>query len=544
MKANSCARAERYKTDASGTTGQKRGEHKFLSIETDPEYDKCAETTSPVDYTAYKALPSNAALMSLLSDEQLDPTIKIKILGFLISNSQNYKIDASQSNFIKLDACDNNSLGCARISISVPRIETVLDILTGCDRIIAVNLLFSKDALYNFINAGLPSATPCAPLPPAVISIILSVKKSKAFCFRMFLAIYLKIQHASLDLSFIQAFISADIAGIKKHEKACVLLAKAKEYFKIFKATGDYKALTKSLRILEHGKNVHFTDRRFADARFKIFFYVGDFYTAMECGRGSLNEYTAMAQIDRAEAIARLDAIVWSPVRSARSRCQHALLLAGLSIDAGNSPLAFYKKALAAFPSSSELRLELLRSLKHSDLAAALAHANELKAAVEAGEISGGIADLILFEMYIIIRRLRGNYMAFLYGVRKRRNIPLFSQEIAYFEHKTYETIDSGDSISAGLFLIKEIVRRDCNSDGCCSECRVRYAHLMDLVYKYKDNGDLVLLHYMLFKSIEIKKVADHLDPALGFYWPRLARIHGFEEKAAKGVAMILGDFR
>lgn len=62
-------------------------------------------------------------------------------------------------------------------------------------------------------------------------------------------------------------------------------------------------------------------------------------------------------------------------------------------------------------------------------------------------------------------------------------------------------------------------------------------------IHRFPDNGDFIILHYFIFNDLGIKRVADHLDPEGGFYWPRLRLAGSFKEKVERGAALAQRDF-
>lgn len=266
-------------------------------------------------------LPLLYSLLAGLTDFEQ----RLRVLGCLMSRVQLEKVTICESErSISLHGAGRDSISLERIqeagtarspglfgleddyarlyaNVEMTRIETLLAILQGCSRRLAVACSFDRDALYNYINARLSGIKACCELDRATESLILSIRVCKSFTFKMFLSVYLKIQHAYLTKGFLNIFMNGDIAGLRGGERDCLLLAKARELFKLFKRTSDFQALRRSLRILG-GKR----SKQFRSARAKIHFYLGDYYSAMEMSRGTLAEYIAVALINARESAGRL----------------------------------------------------------------------------------------------------------------------------------------------------------------------------------------------------------------------------------------------
>ncbi|KAI5176557.1 hypothetical protein PAEPH01_2357, partial [Pancytospora epiphaga] len=300
----------------------------------------------------------------------------------------------------------------------------------------------------------------------------------------------------------------------------------------------------------------------FKEGRVKISMCIGDYYTAMKFGKGSITEYIALAHINPMETVKRLKGAIslnldkfvdhkkdlnglkqldLSRKCKDSAELQYILLLVSILTKAGHSPIFVYKEALRKYSGSLAIHLDLIRFLKTKNKERAYNHTIWLHDILIGLKIDEDITNEILFEEYILTRLLGLDYMRLLYNIRKKRNIPLFIQEIAYFEHRSIDMLTCENSVS--LFLFKDVMRRDCNRDKCCHFCKEKYAKFIEYVYKYPKNGDFIILHYFIFMDVRIKKVSDHLDPEEGFYWPRLKFVTEFVEKMSQGIELARLDF-
>lgn len=480
-----------------------------------------------------------AFILSLLR-EPLEFRLKLKVIGYLAAHDRIDNITVGEEHVV-FDTPEPPSP--RRLNIKVSRLTILAEILKCCCKTVVLSLGAQKEEIYDYINTCIKTK-PCSIMEPELESIILSIRECAFFNFRMFISIYLKIQDAFLSRSFITAFITPDIAKIRDAEKDIITLAKAKELYRLFKRDGDYRVLKTALKLLGCKKN-----SQLLNARARIYSYIGDFYSAMECSRGTPNEYAAMALVNKDVAIERLQKKLGvregefsvSSLLSVIARgngphppaadAPYFVLLAELCEN--TCPLYVYRAGIVR--GVAEMYLGLVRYLKRSDPTAARA----LGMALMEAQCANG--DYIAFEAYIAVRRLGGDYMSFLYDIRKLHNTPLIVQEIAYFEHRHASQLK--DDSTVHLFLFKNILRRACNKNGCCADCRGRYSNMLESVYQFRDNGDFILLHFFVNNDLEIRKVAEHFEPEAGFYWPRLSRIVDFQSKMRAGIEMAIFDF-
>lgn len=426
-------------------------------------------------------------------------------------------------------------------------IKILIAILKNIDRVVYFYYPFSSKDTNIILNSYLRDIKPYDKLPDYIQSLIISLKFSQIFYFKLFLNIYTRIQYSIMNLEFIHIFMNGDISKLKGNEMKYLHLIKAKELFKLYKLTKDRKLINKALELLKSRK-----EASFRDARFKIFMYLEDSCSAMTETRSTINEFIALGLIKRNFAFKKLMTLI--KIDSQKVNNKKILKSIRFPKDWEENKFRYFilaselasewylkhkilEDGLEVSPGNSNLILAIIRLLKLKDLNLSLEFIQQKRRDIQKFEKDKEPHSLIIFEEYLILRKLGKDYMKFLYKTRKKYNIPLFIQEIKYFENKNLE------NEYYHLYLFKDILRRDCNKTKCCSGCKDRFKFIREYTLKHPENGDYILLDFYVNEDIEIKKIADHFTPTDGFYWPRLYLINDFMEKLITGINLAIFDF-
>ncbi|KAI5176659.1 hypothetical protein PAEPH01_2421, partial [Pancytospora epiphaga] len=145
-----------------------------------------------------------------------ESTIRIKKYGFTI-NSPEYKVFISRQK--GLFGLDNNGFARIHKNVRMERVETLAALIQASQIRMVILSDLNRDSMYNYVNEKLNGIESCLELDVVTESIILSFRGSKLFNFKLFLSIYLKIQHSYISKEFIDVFTNGDIQGIKPNEK-------------------------------------------------------------------------------------------------------------------------------------------------------------------------------------------------------------------------------------------------------------------------------------------------------------------------------------
>lgn len=446
-----------------------------------------------------------------------------------------------------------NSISTCRIRA---RMGTVYGLAMECNRLVIFELDNTRDELFCFINENIQPAAPAADIPVAVESLLLSIRMSRGFSAGMLVNIYERIKAARMSSAFIHTFFNCDIANITGNEKAFVRTSRAKMLFCSYKMTGEIGRLRGCLRILR--------GMRAREALYKVYYHIGDYYSAMDNSSG-LRYYMALSAINTQWAVEALsksfglacsqsvsdDDVIRSIIRSEKQRLGESLntraygrgtrikemvLLTRLAPD--DSLPATFRSLLAMSP-AMELKVEFLRFLKRVSLQSAHQYA-QLISLLQAYKCSQ--YQLLLYEAYLVARRLSSpSARKLLHRARSHTSSPLFIQEISRLG--STHAVRPGDPF-AGLFYLRLFLSRPCNSSGCCPACQSEYAeHLLSPSGNTKysrpqDDGDLLILDYFVRGDLSATPAADLAEPAGGYYWPQVSHCPTHRERTARGLQL------